>query len=167
MKELRNRFGQPIGPPVADWRPCLPPPRTPMQGTHCIVEPINPRRHAADLHAAFRTDPDGRIWTYMSYGPFPGLEEFEDWLEAYCLGNDPMFHAIVDKSSGKAAGVASFLRIDPSNGAIEVGNIAYSPPLQRTKAASEAMLLMMRRVFGELGYRRYEWKCDALILHSP
>lgn len=97
----------------------------------------------------------------MSYGPFPGLNEFADWLERYCLGNDPMFHAIVDKASGKASGFASFLRIDPSNGVIEVGNIGYSPALQRTKAATEAMFLMMRRAFGELGYRRYEWKCDA------
>ena len=133
-----------------------------MQGTHCIVEPIDVRRHAAGLHAAFRADREGRIWTYMSYGPFPGLEEFRDWLEAYCVGNDPMFHAIMDKASGKAAGLASFLRIDPCNGVIEVGNIAYSPPLQRTMAATEAMFLMMRRAFRELGYRRYEWKCDAL-----
>lgn len=162
MKDLRNQFGQPIGPPVADWRPRRSPPRTPMQGTHCIVEPIDPRRHAADLHAAFQTDHEGRIWTYMSYGPFPGLDEFEDWLAAYCLGSDPMFHAIVDKASGKAAGFASFLRINPSNGVIEVGNIAYSPPLQRTKAATEAVFLMMKRAFGELGYRRCEWKCDAL-----
>lgn len=162
MTALRNRFGQPIGPPVADWHPRPPPPRTPMQGTHCIVEPIDVRRHAADLHAAFRADREGRIWTYMSYGPFPNLDEFEDWLETSCTGNDPMFHAIMDKASGKAAGLASFLRIDPSNGAIEVGNIAYAPPLQRTMAATEAMLLMMRRAFGELGYRRYEWKCDAL-----
>jgi len=79
-----------------------------------------------------------------------------------CLGEDPLFHAIVERKTGEAVGVASYLRIDPANGVIEVGHINYSPLLQRTRAATEAMFLMMRRVFDELGYRRYEWKCDAL-----
>ena len=77
-------------------------------------------------------------------------------------GADPLFHAIIDNQSGKAVGVAAFLRIDPANGVMEVGHINYSPRLQRTVMATEAMALMMRRVFDELGYRRYEWKCDSL-----
>ncbi len=79
-----------------------------------------------------------------------------------CLGDDPLVHAIVERCSGRAVGVASLMRIDPAAGVIEVGGINYAPPLQRTPAATEAMYLMMRRVFDELGYRRYEWKCDAL-----
>jgi len=79
-----------------------------------------------------------------------------------CVGEDPLFHAIIDVKAGKAVGVASYLRIEPSVGVIEVCHIHYSPLIQKTPAATEAMYLMMKRVFDELGYRRYEWKCDAL-----
>jgi RimJ/RimL family protein N-acetyltransferase len=133
-----------------------------MVGRYCEVESIDPARHAADIHAANLTDPEGRIWTYLAYGPFATLEEYSAWMEAACLVEDPLFHALVDRSTGRAVGVASYLRIDPANGVIEVGHINYSPLLQKTQAATEAMYLMMRRVFDELGYRRYEWKCDAL-----
>jgi RimJ/RimL family protein N-acetyltransferase len=97
----------------------------------------------------------------MAYGPFATLVEYQKWVEASARGSDPMFFAIVDRASGKPAGVASFLRIDPANGCIEVGHLAYSPLLQRTPAASDAMYLMMDHAF-KLGYRRYEWKCNAL-----
>ena len=90
------------------------------------------------------------------------LEAYRAWLEQVAKGDDPLFHTIVDLKTGKAVGVATFMRIDRANGVIEVGNINYSPLLQRTPAATEAMFLMMARVFDELGYRRYEWKCDAL-----
>ena len=118
-------------------------------------------RHA-DLYAAFREDAEGRIWTYLAYGPFESEAEVRTWMAGTCLSDDPLFHAIIDRPSGQALGVASYCRIDPAPGVIEVGHINYSPRLQRTAAATEAMFLMMRRVFSELGYRRYEWKCDAL-----
>ncbi len=133
-----------------------------MVGRFCRVEPLDPARHAADLFAANRADAEGRIWTYLPYGPFASLEDYTAWMEQTCRGDDPLFHAIVDKASGKASGVASYLRITPAQGVIEVGHINYSPALQRTPAATEAMYLMMARVFDELGYRRYEWKCNAL-----
>jgi len=158
----RNPLGQPIGFPVPGWTPRPPPPRTPMDGRACRIEPLALDRHAADLHAANARDRDGRIWTYLPYGPFETLSDYRGWLAADCLGDDPLFHAVIDRRSGKAVGLASYLRIDPGNGVIEVGHINYSPPLQRTVAGTEAMFLMMRRVFDELGYRRYEWKCDAL-----
>jgi RimJ/RimL family protein N-acetyltransferase len=101
------------------------------------------------------------MWTYLAYGPFETLEAYRGWVEASCRGPDPMFFAIVDQSSGKAVGVASYMRIDPASGSIEVGHLAYSPLLQRSPAATEAMFLMMRNAF-DLGYRRYEWKCNAL-----
>jgi len=157
-----NELGQPIGFPVPDWQPAAPPPRTPMVGRTCRVEPIDPARHGESLFAAFAEDREGRIWTYLPYGPFDTLAGFEDWLVATCLGDDPLFHAIVDPQSGRGWGVASFMRIAPQAGSIEVGHINYAPRLQRTMMATEAMFLMMRRVFDELGYRRYEWKCDAL-----
>jgi len=133
-----------------------------MEGRYCRLEPIDPSRHAADLHAANMQDRENRIWTYLAYGPFADLAAYRAWLESACLGDDPLFHAIVDAASGRAVGVASYLRIDPPVGVIEVGHLNFAPPLQRTRAATESMYLMMRRVFDELGYRRYEWKCDAL-----
>jgi RimJ/RimL family protein N-acetyltransferase len=161
MTERRNEHGQPIGPPVPGWKPPPRPPREPMAGRYCRIEPLDPARHAAELYQANSKDPAGRAWTYISSGPFASFEAYRNWVNAYCLGDDLLFHAIVDAGSGKAAGVAAYMRIDPANGAIEVGNILYSPLLARTRAATEAMYLMMKRAF-DLGYRRYEWKCDSL-----
>jgi len=162
MPPRRNHLGQPIGEPVPDWRPVPRPPRAALEGRFCRVEPLDPQRHAADLFAAFREDAEDRIWTYLPYGPFATPAALAGWMTTSCLGDDPLFHAVVDRGSGQAVGVASYLRIDPNFGVIEVGHINYAPRLQRTLAATEAMFLMMRRVFAELGYRRYEWKCDAL-----
>lgn len=157
----RNDLGQPVGFAVPDWTPPPRPPREPMLGRYCRVEPLDHARHGADLYAANLADAEGRMWTYLPYGPFDRAEEYLEWLERASLSEDPLFHAIVDGESGRAAGVASYLRIDPTNGSIEVGHLAYSPGLQRTRAATEAMYLMMERAFA-LGYRRYEWKCNAL-----
>ena len=162
MTDHKNALGQPIGFPVPGWSARPRPPRTPMVGRHARLEPLDPDRHAAELHAANLTDTENRIWTYLAYGPFAALEDYRGWMKASALGEDPLFHAIVDLATGRAAGVASYLRIDPPVGVIEVGHINYSPLLQKTRAATEAMFLMMTRVFDELGYRRYEWKCDAL-----
>jgi RimJ/RimL family protein N-acetyltransferase len=133
-----------------------------MAGRFCRVEALDPGRHAADLFAANGLDKDGHNWTYLFQEPFADLDAYSQWLEQVAKGDDPLFHTIVDLKTGKAVGVATFMRIDRANGVIEVGNINYSPLLQRTPAATEAMFLMMARVFDELGYRRYEWKCDSL-----
>lgn len=101
------------------------------------------------------------MWTYLARGPFATRESYRAWMSDVCPCNDPLYYAIVDLATGKASGVASYMRIDPANGCIEVGNLAFSPLLQRKPAATEAMYLMMRHAF-ELGYRRYEWKCDTL-----
>jgi len=157
-----NHLGQPIGFPLPNWTPRPRPPRTPLEGRYCRVEPLDPARHAAELFRANATDREGRNWTYLAYGPFADLAGYSAWMRKTCLGEDPFFHAIIDGKSGEAVGVASYLRIDPPAGVIEVGHINYSPLLQRKPAATEAMFLLMRRVFDELGYRRYEWKCDSL-----
>jgi len=162
MTDHVNHLGQPIGFPLPGWSPRPRPPRTTMEGRFCRIEPIDVDRHGADLHAANLEDKEGRNWTYLAYGPIATLDEYRDWLRKTCLGDDPLFHAVIELTSGRAVGVASYLRIDPAPGVIEVGHINYAPPLQRTVAATEAMFLMMRRVFDELGYRRYEWKCDAV-----
>jgi RimJ/RimL family protein N-acetyltransferase len=132
-----------------------------MVGRCCTVEPLDPARHAADLHAANSLDREGRNWTYLSFEPFRSEGAYREWADQVAGGADPMFHAIVDAATRKAVGVAAYMRIDPKNGTIEVGNLNFSPLLQRKPAATEAMYLMMRRAF-ELGYRRYEWKCNSL-----
>ena len=162
MNSEKNHLGQPVGLPVADWTPRPLPPSSAMEGRLVRVEPLDPDVHAADLFHANSADTESRNWTYLPYGPFAKLEDYRAWMEASCLGADPLFHAIVRQDSGKALGVASYLRIDPKMGVIEVGHINYSPTLQGSAAATEVMFLMMARVFDELGYRRYEWKCNAL-----
>ena len=162
MPQQFNAFGQPIGPAVPDWQGCVPPPATPMEGTGCRLEPLDPSRHGQALYQAFCHSQDDRDWTYLPYGPFPSLHGFLDWLQTWALGEDPLFHAILDPASGETVGMASYLRIAPELGSIEVGHIHFSPLMQRTPLATEAMYLMMARVFDQLGYRRYEWKCDAL-----
>jgi RimJ/RimL family protein N-acetyltransferase len=156
-----NHLGQPVGQPLREWAPPPPPPRAPMLGRYCRVEPLSAERHAADLHAANQADAEGRMWTYLAYGPFASRDDYRAWAERMSAGADPLFHAVVDAASGRAVGVASYLRIEPAAGSIEVGHLAFAPALQRTPAATEAMFLMMERAFS-LGYRRYEWKCDAL-----
>lgn len=156
-----NDLGQPVGDPVDGWTPPPPPPREPIAGAFCRLEPLDAERHAADLFNANGADRSGRIWTYLPYGPFGTLETYRAWVQRVSATDDPLFFSIVGMEGGKAIGVASYLRIDKANGTIEVGHIAYSPFLQRTPAATEAMYLMMQRAFS-LGYRRYEWKCDAL-----
>jgi RimJ/RimL family protein N-acetyltransferase len=161
MNGHHNDLGQPIGFPLPGWKEPPRPPRTAMAGRYCRIEPIDPARHAEALFRANSLDPAHRNFTYLGSGPFASLEAYRLWLQSSCLGDDPLFHTIIDGQSGQAAGIASYMRIDPRNGVIEVGNINYSPLLQRGRAATEAMYLMMQRAFG-LGYRRYEWKCDAL-----
>ncbi len=133
-----------------------------MEGRYCRVEPLDAGHHSRDLYQANGADMENRIWTYLSSGPFDDFEAYRKWVGESSHGDDPLFHAVIDLGTGKAVGVASYLRIDPDNGVIEVGNINYSPALQRTKAGTEAMYLMMKRAFDELEYRRYEWKCDDL-----
>jgi len=162
MDQRRNALGQPIGAPLADWSPRSRPPRTAMPGRFCTVAPLDPERHAAELFAAYAEDTEGRLWTYLPRGPYASLDDYRSWANAACQGEDPLSHAIIDNVTGKAVGTAAFLRIEPQTGVIEIGSLAFSPRLQRRAPATEAMYLMMRRVFDELGYRRYEWKCDSL-----
>ncbi|MEK7949378.1 GNAT family N-acetyltransferase [Luteolibacter soli] len=156
-----NPLGQPVGFPVTGWTPPPPPSSDPMEGRFCRLEKLDANRHAASLYAANSHDSEGRMWTYLGYGPFESEDSYRTWVDEVSQKSDPLFFAIVDRQSGQAIGVASYLRIDPRAGSIEVGHIAYSPLLQGTTIATEAMFLMMQRAF-DLGYRRYEWKCDTL-----
>lgn len=133
-----------------------------LEGHYCRLERLDVDAHAHDLFGAFADDPRGELWTYRTVGPFAAFSAFKEWCRGEAASEDPRHYTVVDLASGKASGTASFLRINPPHGSIEVGHIGYAPRLQRTRAATEAMYLMMRYAFDDLGYRRYEWKCDAL-----
>jgi len=161
MPKHHNDLGQPIGFPLPNWKPPLPPPRSSMEGRYCRLVPLDPDLHAEALFAAVAADPDERCWTYLPYGPFNTCDSYRQWMNEKCRGNDPLFFAICRLPDERPVGVASYLRIAPASGSIEVGHLLFSPHLRRSPAATEAMYLMMKNAF-ELGYRRYEWKCDAL-----
>jgi RimJ/RimL family protein N-acetyltransferase len=156
-----NALGQPVGLPVGAWTPPPRPSAALLEGRYCRLERLDADRHAAALHAANACARDDSSWTYMNFGPFANAAAHAAWVRDAAARSDPWFYAIVDERSGAASGVASYMRITPEAGCIEVGSIHYSPVLSRTRAATEAMFLMMAHAF-ELGYRRYEWKCDAL-----
>jgi RimJ/RimL family protein N-acetyltransferase len=157
-----NQFGQPVGDPVPGWSPRPWPAARAWAGRWCRLEPLRADVHAEDLYQANRLDEQGRMWTYLSCGPFEDLAAYRRWLDGVAGGRDPLFFAVLAGEPRRAIGVAAYLRVMPAEGSIEVGHLAFSPALQRTTAATEAMALMMAYAFDELGYRRYEWKCDAL-----
>jgi RimJ/RimL family protein N-acetyltransferase len=157
-----NALGQPIGFPVGGWAPRERPPLTPMQGRYCRLEPLAIERHCAQLYEAYSADREGRMWTYLPWGPFASFDQFLTYTESSLKRPNFVSHAVINAATSTAVGVASYLNIHLTAGSIEVGGIAYSPALQKKPAGTEAMFLMMRRVFDELGYRRYEWKCNSL-----
>ncbi|MGC8513961.1 MAG: GNAT family N-acetyltransferase [Acidimicrobiales bacterium] len=156
-----NELGQPVGPPVPGWTSRRAPTPKVVTGRWCRLEPLDADRHAAELFAANRRDNTDAMWTYMAYGPFEDLETYMAWIDSVADRDDPIFFAIVPRG-GRAAGVAALQRVDRQMGSVEVGHLAFSPELQGTTAATEAIALLASMVFDELGYRRYEWKCDAL-----
>jgi len=161
MSSPINELGMPVGFEVTNWNRLPRPQKADLSGRFCRLEPLDIERHARQLFEEFSKDREHRIWVYMPYGPFDDFSSFNEWLQSYCLSDDPQYYTVINLASGRAEGVATYLRINPDHGCIEVGHINFSPALQSTSAATEAMYLMMRHVF-ELGYRRYEWKCNAL-----
>ena len=142
------------------WKPARPLSRVALEGELVRLEPVDVARHAGQLFAAQSSAPE--LWAYLPYGPFESETAFRVWLTERAASSDPLFYAIIERMSGRALGMASFLRVEQGHGVIEVGHIWYSPALQRTRLATDAMYVMARHVFDDLGYRRYEWKCNAL-----
>lgn len=143
------------------WHPARPPQREIIRGRYVRLEPLDPRAHASALFAATHgPGHDPRLWDYMFVGPFASQKEFALWLAACARSEDPLFFTIVDRKLG-AAGLASFMRISPGHGVIELGNIFFAANLQRRREATEAIFLLLRQAFDRWGYRRVEWKCDA------
>ena len=162
-----NAHGQPIGDPVPDWQPRPRPEARTFTGSYCRLERLDPARHADDLFTADQADTDGTSWTYLPYGPFAHPEDYAAWVTEVAAQPDPYFFAVVDTeepslTSGQAVGVLSLMRVQPEAGSIEVGHIHFSPAVQHRRAGTEAHHLLGTYVFDQLGYRRYEWKCDAL-----
>ena len=152
-----------LGPEVAGWTPAAWPSEAPMEGRYARLVRLDPDAHAADLFAAF--DGHDALWDYMPNGPFHSAPAYIRWARDAVAGKDPVFWAIFEQGASHPVGIASYLRITPEHGTIEVGHICFSPALQRSIAATEAMFLMMDWAFSN-GYRRYEWKCNALNLPS-
>ncbi len=142
------------------WKPARRPERVPLAGVTVRLEPVDPERHAADLFASSKDAP--ALWDYLAYGPFPNQRVFTAWLKERADSDDSLFYAVVDRASDTARGMASFMRIKPDHGVIEIGHIWFAPALQRTRQATEAIYLLARTAFDSLGYRRLEWKCDSL-----
>lgn len=160
-----NEFGQPIGFDLPGWKPPPHPPHVTLPGRYGRLEPLNAANHASDIYEAQREDADGARWTYLFHGPYQNFGDYEKWVLGAEASRDPQFYAIVDAASNRAVGTCAYMRIEPKHGVIEIGNIYFSPRLGRTRAATEAMYLLMANAF-DLGYRRYEWKCDSCNLPS-
>jgi RimJ/RimL family protein N-acetyltransferase len=144
---------------LSGWRPIRLPRPAPLHGRHVMLEPLDAELHTADLWTAVQDHDE--VWTYLADGPYASEADLRRAIEEKHAGSAAIFFAILTKASGCAEGYASYMRMDPANGVIEVGNIMLAPSLQRTIAATEAMYLMARHIFEDLGYRRYEWKCNA------
>jgi RimJ/RimL family protein N-acetyltransferase len=151
----------PVGPEVESGT-ARRPERVALKGRLVEVQPLNVSRHAEALFCGIQGRENYDLWAYLGSGPFEKYDDFERYLTVLSQSSDPFAFAIVDKRSEQAVGIATYLRIEPSHRVIEVGHLLFAPILQNTTGATEAMYLMARHAFEELGYRRYEWKCNAL-----
>lgn len=150
-----------MGPSLPEWRPRPHPEARSFKGQYCGISPLDPAAHAEALYTALCSEPDSPRWTYLLTDAPDNRAAWRQELAERAATRDPLFFTLFDEA-GSAAGLAAYLRIVPVHGVIEIGHIHLSPRLQQSRAATEAQYLLMRHAFAELGYRRYEWKCDAL-----
>lgn len=163
MGEASSKEMRRLGEVLSDWQPPALPRELHLLGQHVVLEPLEAARHAADLYRAY--EGHDWLWDYMYDGPFASFAEYEAFLRTIEGRSDPCFLVLRDLVTGRCGGVAAYMAVVPDSGSIEVGSICIAPELQQSLAMSEAMILMMRWAF-EAGYRRYEWKCNALNLPS-
>jgi RimJ/RimL family protein N-acetyltransferase len=157
--------GLPIGVKV-DATSAKRPVRTTHSGRYVIVAPLDPLAHAQSLYDGTHGVNKEAFWLYMSEGPFADFAAFRAYLEKLARSEDPLSFSIIDRTTAQAVGHASYMRITPEHRVIEIGNIFYTPALAGTRGATEAMYLLAQHAFADLGYRRYEWKCNALNMRS-
>ena len=161
-----NILGQRIGFSLKNWKEAGVLPRVPIIGKSCRLEPIQLMLHGPQLYENFSLEQEGSSWTFLSYGPFRNYQDFVNWLETSCLGDDPLFFAVIDLSNNVALGVLSLMNIKTTIGVIELGHVHFSKRLRGTTLSTEVIYLIIRKVFEDLGYRRLEWKCDTLNTQS-
>lgn len=173
MRQVYNDYGQPVGPDVDQWQPPSVLDAEPLEGRFCRLEPMDAARHGEALWRAWRepalegqSDPEGRArWTYLGGRPFGDALGCRAWLARMSVDRDLLCYAVVDPTNGQAVGMTAYLNIVPVDGRVEIGHLSFSPRMARTSMSSEALMLMMARAF-DSGYRRLEWKCDALNASS-
>lgn len=161
MTQYTNQYGQPVGAPLPEWQSRSWPAYETFTGHYCRLEPLSAERHGRELYAAYAQASDGRDWTYMFAEPFTSEEAYLAYSRKIEQGHDPMHFAVIDLHSQRAVGTLALMRIDTTHGVVEVGHVAFSPLLKQTRMATEAHYLLMRYAIEQLGYRRYEWKCDS------
>lgn len=150
---------------LSNWQPCPTPDQRVLQGRFVRLEALAVSRHGDDLWRALQ-GPDPALWDYLPYGPFSERTGFDAWLTGNTAHRDPLFYAVIDQASGRALGLFSYLNIAAQDGCIEIGHVAFGAPMQRTAGATEAIYLLARHAFDDLGYRRLEWKCNAANTRS-
>jgi RimJ/RimL family protein N-acetyltransferase len=156
-----------LGTPVPGWSGAAAPGRVVLPGRHVTLEPLDAARHGAALRRALHDPRDPTLWDYLPRGPFDGDDAgWAAWLQWCEASSDPLFYVLADPASGAPRGMGSYLRIDPASGVIEIGHLAFGAEIQRTPATTEAIYLLARHAFDELGNRRLEWKCNALNARS-
>ena len=160
--ELDKVTGLPIGLTLANPAPAKRPERVVLDGRYCRLEPLDPKRHGDDLFRA-STPPDGRArFLYLPEDPPASRPAFTPWLEKSAASSDPLYFAVIDKATGRVEGRQTYLRIDPPQQSIEIGHIYWGPSMARSRLSTEANFLFAKYAFDMLGYRRFEWKCNAL-----
>lgn len=161
MSQHLNRHQQPIGFPLPDWQPRATPSPVTLQGRRCRLEPFNAAAHGRALFAAYARAPDERDWTYLFCGPFADEAAYLAHARSMEASCDPLHFTVIELQRGQPVGTLALMRIDAKNGVIEVGHVTFSPLLKRSIMSTEAHFLLMHYVLEQLGYRRYEWKCDS------
>lgn len=161
-----NQYGQIIGKELPDWTIRADPKAAIITGRTCRLEPLDLVKHAAELYAAYNQSADQRDWTFLKVHAFDNIEQFYDYIETTVKSPESADFAVIDLISGKAVGTISFVHFDQLNGSIEVGRVTFSPLLKQTISSTESQYLMMAYAFDELGYRRYQWRCDSLNTES-
>lgn len=161
-----NQYGQIIGKELPNWKIRADPRAAILIGRTCRLEPLDVVKHADELYAAYYQSADARDWTFLKVDAFENFDQFYDYIETEVKSPESVDFAIIESHSGKAVGIISFVHFDPINGAIEVGRMIFSPLLKQTIASTESQYLMMFYAFDEIGYRRYEWRCDSLNTQS-
>ena len=156
----KNQYGQMVGDDLPGWTPRLFPQKITLNGSYCRLEPVSIEKHAQDLYEAHNLPDDGKLWTFLQHHQPAGQAEFLSYMRELSASNDPLHFAVIDRKSNKALGSLALMRIDAASGVVEIGHVNYSLSLQKTIPATEAIYLLLRYIYEDLGYRRCEWKCD-------